>query len=154
MNAVWVVPIALALSACGPTASPTMTSAQTPAEEGNPQAAVPAPRQNDRCAALTREACLLARDCTLEHVAKEAYRCRPPADHCEQDYSQIAAYEQSPASGECEARDGCRFAPRDGCYCRCRGYGHAGVPDGDEAPRCDCECSGGDFGGCRPIKRW
>ncbi len=105
------------------------------------------------CVRLTRYQCYLSRECTLVRDPSDEtqYVCRPPRNHCEADYSQLSAYETSPASGPCEVRDGCRWMSQDGCYCSCRGHGQTAVPDGDEAPDCDCECAHGDPGGCIPT---
>ena len=109
-------------------------------------------RAADRPSARTvRGACLLSLECELDHLGGERYACRPERGACEQGYSQQAAYETSPAAALCEQRAGCTFVPMEACYCACRGYGATSVPDGAEAPECDCECAGGAPGGCVPT---
>lgn len=115
------------------------------------------------CAALSREHCMRRPGCTLESAAPPGahgspdYRCRPAEPPCETAVTQFELYGAGTQSLEavrearrrCEATPGCAFR-EDRCYCPCRGSGRTAVPDGDEAPPCDCECGGGPPAVCAP----
>lgn len=122
-------------------------SAEPRAGEGEPSSTLPEPVDpGDRpCEELTREECLQSLLCTLDAPAggtAHRYVCRPSRGNCEVGLRQIPADRE-----RCEARDGCEYA-EPACYCGCRGSGQTAVPDGTEAPECDCECGGGPPARC------
>lgn len=56
----------------------------------------------------------------------------------------------SPSRRACEARPGCAVVEAR-CYCPCRGAARTAVPDGPEAPACQCECGGGPPATCAAV---
>ncbi|MBL9099827.1 MAG: hypothetical protein JNL82_02655 [Myxococcales bacterium] len=127
-----------ALAACSPADPP---SEPTPATR-------PAPAVD--CDALPRAACIASPACTLVHVPRDevttrSYICRPAAGACE------LGLDQSDAAA-CGARPGCKFVPAS-CYCACKDYGHARVPDPPDVNACRCECALGPPPICQEADR-
>jgi hypothetical protein len=139
------VPPSAQLPANGP------QSASAPAAPADaPRNAPPAPgaSASASCAALTRGACMESPSCTLvlepEPPRRDLYLCRAAEPPCETIVAQSAfsGEGREGARRQCESVSGCAV-DEGGCYCPCRGSGQTSVPDGPEAPGCNCACGGG-----------
>lgn len=110
--------------------------------------AAPAPEPEDPgdapCETLTRTQCRRSVVCTLVSGGgrPDRYTCRDAEGNCEVGLRQYASDRD-----RCEDREGCGWEPGS-CYCGCRGYGQAAVPDGPELEECECGCAGGPPPGC------
>jgi hypothetical protein len=100
------------------------------------------------CAKLTRTQCMASHECMLVHTPqpprRDLYDCRVAEPTCEAGFAQqdFLGKTATAQRSACSKKPGCQFEA-GGCYCHCRDSGQAAVPDGPEAPVCDCACSGG-----------
>lgn len=130
----------------GPAALWALHCARSPPEVNQPPAA---------CAALSRTACMHSTSCTLEHaprpLRRDLYLCRPEQSPCETGIAQSALIGQNGGDASegprCLQRTGCKLDP-GGSYCPCSGAGQSAVPDGPEAPLCNCVAGGGPPANC------
>lgn len=130
-------------------------TAPPPVGESSPPSPAIAPSVGPvPCEAMTRGECMASAVCTLVQASPRPgseYRCRPVEPPCEVEIVQATLADPGSASrAACEARAGCGVVA-GGCYCHCRGAGRAAVPDGPEAPPCNCACGGGPPATCAAI---
>lgn len=141
----WRVVLVAALCLC---ACDDVRVGPAPRERADPAPAPPPPDPGDApCETLDRATCMRSLVCTLHAPSGRAsnrYACVAASGNCEVGLRQIAEDRD-----RCDDRTGCRWRPA-ACYCACRGAGRAAVPDGPDAPDCDCDCAGGPPPGCVP----